>query len=137
VSTLKKNLYADTGVVVMTGIAKTTITGGPTLDMALVKDGTLSAWASLVANTATLTLEVLWQGSNDAGAHWYKILDFANPATIVVTTGTAAAVEVYVQAPPAAYGLSAVRLSVINKVADGLIADTYRIGYQFQAAKSA
>jgi hypothetical protein len=139
-STLRKNNWMWTGAQSLNAVAKNTTTAGPTLDMTLVKDGTLSAFFTTVCDTNTMTIEVLWQGSNDAGAHWYPIVEPGNPTPLVLATGTAGAdaeVQFYVQAPWACYGLSAVRLCLINKVAAGGATDTYAIGYCFEATSSA
>ncbi len=126
--------YLDTGTTVMTGIAKGTTTGGPTLDLRLVKAG-LSALVALDAETATLTLEAFWEVSNDA-VTWYEVPPYNNAAFVVWATGTGGAdptITKVLPAPEAVQsGVRYARCSVRNLVADGLIADTYRIGYNFE-----
>jgi hypothetical protein len=126
--------YLTTGTVVMTGIVKGTVTGGPKLTMSMVKPDTLSALVTVKADTDTITLSVLWEGSSD-GNTYYEITPTNNAALVVWGTGTAgadAAVTKLLQAPEAAYGVPYARCSVKNLVADGLIADTYAIGYCFE-----
>jgi hypothetical protein len=129
--------YLDTGTTVMTGILKTTVTGGPTLRLDnMVKDQTLSALVSVDAETDTITIEAIWEVSNDA-VTWVVAPTLNNAATVVLATGTAGAdalVTKVISAPSGVYGFRYARLSVINRVADGLIADTYRIGYNFEKA---
>lgn len=126
--------YADTGTTVMTGIVKGTITGGPTIDLRLVKGG-LSALVALDAETNTITLEAFWQVSPD-GTNWYDVAPYNNAAFVVWATGTAGAdatVTKVLPAPDCVYdGVRCARVVVRNLVADGLIADTYRVGYNFQ-----
>jgi hypothetical protein len=123
--------YLDTGTVVLTGIAKGTTTPGPTLLMSEVKTATLSCLASVVADTATITLAVFWQVSND-GATFVNLVPLNNAAQVVWATGTTTIVTQVLPAPESIYGWRYARASVINLVANGLIADTYRIGYCFE-----
>lgn len=122
--------YLDTGTTVMTGIVKATTTGGPTIQMSDVKVDTLSALMTLVANTNTLTLEAFWEVSND-GVTFVEVPAYNNAAWVVWVTGTGAPVSktALLAAPSSIYGWRYARASVRNQVANGLIADTYRIGY--------
>jgi hypothetical protein len=129
--------YLNTGTTVLTGVVKGTTTGGPTLGLnTLVKGGTLSATIYADAETDTITLECLWQVSSD-GTTWLDVANPGNTASTVLATGTAGAdalVTKVIPAPMCVYGFAYARLSVINRVADGLIADTYRIAYNFEKA---
>ena len=140
-SVTKKAAYLATGTTVMTGIAKGTTTGGPALDMSLVKPPTLSATVTLKAETDTITLEAFWEVSNVAGGggSYMEIPSYANTAFTAWGTGTAGAdtaVTKVLPAPECVYAFLYARCSVRNKVADGLIADTYAIGYNFVQAES-
>jgi hypothetical protein len=130
---VKRTGFQATGTTVMTGIVKGTTTGGPALDMSIVQDESLSATVTLVANTATITLEAFWEVSSVAGGAgtYYEVPSYANEAFTPWATGTAAGVTKVLPAPMCVYAFPYARCSVRNKVADGLIADTYAIGYNF------
>jgi hypothetical protein len=126
--------YLDTGTTVMTGIVKGATTGGPTLMMSMVKTGSLSALVALDAETDTITLQAFWEVSND-GVTFVPIVPLNNAANVVWATGTAGAdatVTKVLPAPESIYGWRYARVSVMNLVANGLIADTYEIGYCFE-----
>jgi hypothetical protein len=126
--------YLATGDTVMTGIVKGTTTGGPTLMMSMVKTGSLSALVKLLAETDTITLQAFWEVSND-GVTFVPIVPLNNAANVVWCTGTAGAdvaVTKVLPAPESLYGWRYARVSVMNLVANGLIADTYGIGYCFE-----
>ena len=128
------NGYLATGATVMTGITAGTITGGNTLPMHLVKTSTLSATVTVDAETNTITISALWEVSND-DTTWVRCTPLNNAAIVVLATGTAGAdtaVARVIAAPDSAYGWRYARCSVLNLVADGLIADTYAIGYNFE-----
>lgn len=126
--------YLDTGTTTLNGVVKGTTTGGPTLMMSMVTTNSLSAVVALDAETDTLTLEAFWQVSNDTTT-WYEIPAYNNAAWVVWATGTAGAdatVTKVLPAPDAVYGFRYARAAVRNQVANGLAADTYRIGYNFE-----
>lgn len=128
------NGYLATGTTVLTGVVAGTITGGPTLNMDLVADDTLSALVSVDAETNTITIESVWEVSNDAST-WYECRGLNNAAIVVLATGTAGAdalVTRVLEAPKAAYGWRYARCSVRNLVANGLSADTYSVSYNFR-----
>jgi hypothetical protein len=102
--------------------------------MALVKTNTLSSLVTVDAETNTITLESYWQVSNDAST-WVDAATENNAAVVVLATGTAgadAAVTKSIPAPRSVYGWRYARAVVVNRVVDGLIADTYRLGYCFE-----
>jgi len=125
---------ADTGTTVMTGIVAGTTTGGPTLLMSKVVGNTLSALVTVEAETNTLTISVKWQVSND-NSTWVDVAPYNNAAFVVWATGTGgddAVITKMLPLPASAYGWKYARAAVLNLVADGLIADTYRIGYCYE-----
>lgn len=133
---MRRTGYLATGKTVMTGIVKGTTTGGPALNMALVKPGTLSAEVTVEAETDTITIEAFWEVSSVAGGGgtYYPVTSLNNAAQVVWATGTAgddAVITKVLPAPDCVYGYPYARCSVKNLVADGLIADTYAIGYNF------
>jgi len=140
-ATTKKHAFLDTGTLTLAAApVPGTVTPGPTLDMSLVATGTLSAKTELLAETNTITLEVLWQTSNDAGANWARVTDDKNQSTTVLATGTGGAdvlTTTRINAPDAVYGCDLCRVALINRVVNGAAADTYKFGYDFVAAKSA
>lgn len=128
--------YLNTGVVDMNGIVADVITGGPTLDMRLVRQelNTLSALVALDAETNTVTLEAYWQVSNDATT-WVDTTPFNNAARVVWATGTGGADALVTQvlpAPDAVYGWRYARVCVVNRVVNAVTGDTYEIGYCFE-----
>lgn len=129
--------YLDTGTTVLTGNVAGTPVGGPTLDMSMVDDegsNTLSAIVALDAETDTITLEASWQVSNDAST-WVDVTTLNNASQVVWATGTAGAdalVTKVLPAPDCIHGFRYARVAVTNRVVNGLVADTYRIGYNFR-----
>jgi hypothetical protein len=127
--------YAATGATVLTAIAKDTITGGPSLDMSLVKRGSLSALVTVKAETDTIAIESFWEISNVGGAGpWYEVVTRDNFVPVVEASGTAAAdaaVSVVLGAPGCVYSALYARASVRNRFIAGTVNDTYAIGYNF------
>jgi hypothetical protein len=111
-----------------------TITAGPTLNMDLVADDTLSALVVVDVETNTITMEAVWQVSNDATT-WYECRGLNNAAIVVLGTGTGgadASVSRVLEAPKAVYGWRYARCSIRNLVATGAAVDTYAISYNFR-----
>lgn len=128
------NYLAPAAALTLNGVAADTITGGSTLDMRLVKSGTLSARVEIDCETDTMTMEAIWQASND-GTTWEICTTKNNAPVTVLATGTAGAdatVTRRIPADDAIYGSRYARLSIINRVAVGGAADTYLIGYNFE-----
>jgi hypothetical protein len=91
----------------------------------------VSALVTLDAETDTITLEASWQVSND-DTTWYDVIPLNNAAQVVWATGTAgadASVSAVLPMPPACDGMRYARIAVTPRVTDGLIADTYAVGY--------
>lgn len=113
---------------------------GPAMPMARVKIGSLSAQITVDAETSSLTVKAVWQGSNAE--------DFASPvdlklnelatldaSAIVLDTGTGgadASNTMAVPAPDAAYGFRWVRCRLLVGGATGTTADTYSMGYNYR-----
>lgn len=130
------NNYLDTGTTVLTSVVAGTITGGPTLNMQLVRQdiNTLSALVTLDMETNTITGWAYWQVSNDDST-WVDVPTVNNAAVVLWATGTAGADAVVTKALPApdcVLGWRYARVAVVLGVTNGLIADTYRIGYNFE-----
>jgi hypothetical protein len=122
----------DTGLLDLDGVAADTVTGGLTLPMYEVFTGGLCGQVTLTANTATLTLECYWQGSND-GTTWFDVEQPNSPAVVVWVTGTGSDVtKTAGLSPPAGvFAYRYARIAVVNRVAVGTTSDKYRIGYNF------
>lgn len=128
------NYLAPAAALDLNGVAADTVTGGSTLDMRLVKSGSLSSLVVVDCETDTMTMEAVWQVSNDT-VTWYICPTKNNAPVTVLATGTAGAdatVSRVIPADDAVYGFRYARLSIINRVAVGGAADTYLIGYNFE-----
>jgi hypothetical protein len=115
-----------------TGTAPET-NAGPTLAMNDVTVGTLSALVYGQAKVNLMTLEPQWQVSADAST-WYDAKTANNAASVVMTTGTGAAVPatVVVSAPDAVYGWAYARCSVVSRLADAVDGDDeYNVSYNY------
>jgi len=96
------------------------------------KAGDVSAIVGLTAATSTITLAAKWQVSND-GSVWVDALNEPqNPASVVLVTGTAAAITKAVPAPQAVYSHKYARCQVVVGVATGAVGDLYSIGYSYR-----
>lgn len=114
-------------------IVADTITGGPTLPMAQVATGTLSAKLVLDAETDTIQVQGVWQVSADAST-WVTCLPANGAALVTLATGTAgadASVTVVLPANDAVYGWKYARIAVRNTVATGAATDTYQLAYNY------
>ncbi len=130
-----RNAVQPVTTTVLTGVVAGTLTGGPTLVMDKVLPCTLSATVTVDAETDTITLGAVWEVSNDAST-WKRCVPSNNAATVVLMTGTAGAdtaVTRVVEANMAVYGYRYARISLENLVANGLIADTYAVSYNYLA----
>jgi hypothetical protein len=122
----------DTGLLDLDGVVADTVTGGLSLPIHEVFLGTLCGQVTLTANTATLTLEVFWQGSDD-GIAWQNVELPNSPAVVPWVTGTGSDVTktAGLSPPIGIYAWTYARLAVVNRVATGTTADKYRLGYKF------
>jgi len=96
---------------------------------------TLSARVSVTAATATLTLSVIWQVSNN-GSTWYRAVGSDNGSTTVLSTGTSAAVERVIAAPGMGGGWRYIRAAILTGVATGTASDLYAASYNYLADAS-
>lgn len=115
-----------------TGAAPQT-NAGPTLAMNEVERGTLSAKFYAQAKVNTMTVEPQWEVSADAST-WYDAKSSNNAASVVVVTGTGAAVSdtVVVSAPDAVYAWPYARCSAVSRVANAVDGDDeYNVGYYY------
>jgi len=127
-----------TGTLNIDGAADGTVTGGPSFNTVTAVPGTLSATVAVDAETNTITMEAIWEVSS-AGVTWYHVPPVNNAATVVLATGTAGAdatVTKVIEAPMAVFGWPLARLSIVNRVAAGLVADTYAISYNYLRQRS-
>ena len=127
--------WKDTGTLNVNTAVAGTITPGPTVDMVIVRDGTLSATVTVLAETSTITLAAIWEAYDENRAAWVQLVKSNNAAVIAIGTGTAgadAAITRNLPAPRSAYGFRQVRCSILNGAATGAAADTYRVSYNFQ-----
>ena len=134
INALLVNGWKDTGTLNLNTVVAGTETAGPTVDMAYVKDGTLSATLITDVETDTLTLTAKWQVFNDLTSAWMDVFPPNNAAYVLIGTGTAGAdalISKVLQAPDAVYGFRQARLTLVNGAATGAAADTYRIAYNF------
>jgi hypothetical protein len=72
--------YLATGTLDLDDASDGDVTGGPTLNMALVEPGTLSALVSVHAETSSLVAYAEWQVSAD-GSSWVNAVAPSNPVT--------------------------------------------------------
>lgn len=110
-------------------LAAGTITGGSAVKTYDVEPGTLSVLATIDAETANLTITVLWQVSTD-NSTYYTLTPVNNAANVVLATGTAggdAAVSKVFPAPDGVMGWPYVRAAVTNGVETGTANDTYSL----------
>lgn len=127
------NAAQATGTTVLTGVVAGTLTGGGTLLMQNVRQGTLSATITVDAETNTIELFAEWEVSNDAST-WLRCTPVNNAASVLLAVGTAGADDAVTRVVPAndaVYGFRYARCSVRNAVVNGLIADTYAISYNY------
>jgi hypothetical protein len=121
---------------VLTSVAAGSGAAGATLLAQNITPGTLSAVFVVDAETDTLTISAVWQGSDD-NSTWYDIAGAPqNPANVALATGTGgadAAVTRAVPAPYAAHGFRYVRAQARVGGTAGLVADTYSISYRYLA----
>lgn len=134
-SKFRTNVGGTTGT--LDGVASGTTVGIAKLDNKQIRPGTLSAKYVVDAETSTLTMAALWQGSAD-GSTW---VDFAyapnNPAAVVLATGTAGAdatVTKVVPAPYAVAGFQFVRAAIVTGGTTGTTSDTYTVTYNYIAS---
>lgn len=116
----------------LTDIASANV-AGPTLLMARVKNGTLSAVCVVDAETNLITLAAAWEVSNDAST-WVACVDENNVAPTVLATGTSGAdatVTKAVTAPRGVYGYRYSRCSIAVAAATGTSNDTATVGYSY------
>lgn len=121
-----ESVTADTA---MTGIAAGTVTGGPEIVTARVKQGTLSALVKLTAATATIALRARWEVATTTGGTFYPVMMPDNAPEKVAVIGTAAAISFVLQAPDSVYGWPIARIAIVNEVVTGQAGDKYQIGY--------
>jgi len=99
-----------------------------------VKD--LSALVSVTAATATLTVSVKWQVSNDATV-WVDLANGTNnAASVVFTTGTSSIVTKAIPAPSAVFGWRFARIALVTGVVTGAVGDLYALGYCDRSTRS-
>lgn len=81
----------------------------------------LSAVAYGKATTNTLTVTFKWQVTNDGGSTTYDVYPANNAALVAQVTGTGSAVTATrtIDAPPAVYGYTNVRLVAVSGVGSG------------------
>lgn len=104
-----------------TGGAPQTVNGNA-VDMNDVALGSLSARATVLADTNTLTIAAKWQGL-DKGGNWVDVAhEPQNPAAVVLATGTAGAdtgVSKIIPAPTAVYAYRQARIVFTSGVGVG------------------
>jgi hypothetical protein len=116
-----------------TGVNSGSSVNGTTLQIDQVEPHTLSALATLLAETNTVTLSAYWQVSADQTT-WYNVINQVNSTFTVEATGTAGAdtaVSKVIDAPPAVYGWRFCRLSVLVGGTNATVNDTYAISYSY------
>lgn len=134
-SILRYNAHVITGT--LTGVSIGSTVSGNTLFVGGSKKKVtdLSARLTVDAETNTITLAALWQGSNDATT-WDDLSYLPNnAAATVLATGTGgadAAVTKGVAAPASAYSYKYARCQVVVGVVTGTSNDTYSIGYNYR-----
>lgn len=119
------------------GLAAGTTIGGTALQTANAQVGTLSALATVDAETSTLTLAFKWQVSAD-NSTWVDLANGSqNAAAVVLATGTAgadAAVTRAFPAPEAVFGWQYVRAALVTGVTTGTTSDTYTLTLKYRRA---
>lgn len=115
------------------GLVATTKILGPTLNLARVARGTLTAQISVTAATATLTFTPSWQVANKADFTDGQVIenDPLGSAHPVLATGTAAIVTKALQAPRGVHGFRYCRAVLTVGVVTGQVGDLYSIGYTY------
>lgn len=106
------------------------------ITMAGVVPGTLSARCTVLAETNTITLAVVWEVSDD-NATFYRAASITNAAPTVFGTGTAGAdtaVTRVIQAPDCVYAYRYARAAVLVGVTTGAATDTFTISYNYLTA---
>lgn len=134
---LLQNNFNATAITI-NGVTATSIAAGPSQVMQDVTPGTLSATCVVTADTSTITLSAVWEGSDDGGTTWKRLVSENNVAPTVLATGTGgadAAVTRVVSAPAAAYGWRAVRCSILVGVTTGASIDLATVGYNYCKTK--
>lgn len=95
-------------------------------------------WAniSVTAATATITIAGKWQVSLD-GTNWIDVANGSqNAASVVLATGTSAAVTKAVPAPEGVTAWGFCRYSLVTGVATGAAGDLYSIAYVARTTQS-
>lgn len=104
----------------------------PVLLMNRVRASTgLSAQVTITADTATMTVTPVWQGSDD-NSTFFDLHQPNNAAFVIQATGTVAANARIISAPPGALAVRFLRLVYRVGVATGGAADVGNIGYNYQ-----
>ncbi len=107
-----RGVKALAAVAAFTGAAPQTVNGNA-VEMNDVAFGTLSARATILADTNTITITAKWQGYDKAG-NWVDVAsEPQNPAGVAAATGTAgadAAVTKIIPAPTAVYAFRRARI---------------------------
>ena len=91
----------------------------------------LIALATFTAQTASLAVAGVWQGSND-NSTWVNLVPANNAANVTFTTAVAAAKTASFDAPLGAYGWKFARFTFLTSGATGGVADTYSIAYSYR-----
>lgn len=137
--TMRYNAHADSGTA--NGLAAGTEVPGKAVDLgdnSRQKVKSLSALATVDAETTSLTFTAKWQVSND-GVVWVDVANGSqNAAGVVLATGTGgadAAVSRAIPAPDALYGWRKGRLCLVTGGASGTSADTWAVGYSYRTER--
>lgn len=101
-------------------------------DNARQKIRALQCLVTATANTASLTVAMKWQVSNDR-ATWVDASNGPqNAASVPFTTGTSVAKTMVISAPDSVYASRFARCVIVTGGATGAAADTYNIGYMYR-----
>lgn len=101
-------------------------------DSARQKIKSLCAQVTATANTASLTVAVKWQVSNDRTTWIDASNGPQNAASVPFTTGTSAAKTQLISAPDAVYGARYCRAVLVTGGATGAASDLWSIGYSYR-----
>ena len=117
-------------------VAGADATGSPVLRMNRVKreSDSLAAQVTVDAETDTVTLTAVWQGSND-NSTFFDIVQPNSAAYVIMATGTAgadAAITHIISAPIGAYSVRFVRVIIRVGVVDGTAVDSANVGYNYE-----
>lgn len=102
-------------------------------DASRQKVKSLCAQVTGTAATATLTMAVKWQVSNDRTTWTDASNGPQNAASVPFTTGTSAAKSMLISAPDAVYGAQYCRAVIVTGGATGAAGDTWSIGYSYRS----